>query len=265
MTKLTDWSRRVNHPSMAMARLGSASEYWQRNPALYEGYEELKQRYKALGRQVSRSYIAAQLSGHLLSEVLAAAGGIERALVHLRASIDELRAWVSDNQLKAEPGIACGLGHDASVDAWYAFSEILMWNRTLIERMDRRAGNKKFPRQGLLPALRPKRLKRSCEKVFAALQAGPVGRTRALANFVLHAALVNHPHTGAQLEPSGAIVLPIPELPTHQVAHWYLLSWRQGHDGVVLAEEMWPAVQAFMDGLLTAFERAVPKRMRRSP
>ena len=162
--------------------------------------------------------------------------------------------------------IRYGLGHEAAADAWFAFTELLMWSRTLIERMERRAGNpKKFPKQGLLPALKPKRLKGRCEKLFTILQASPVGQSRALANFVLHTALVNHPHTGAQLESSGAIVLPVPEFPMQQVAHWYLLSWRPGHDGVALAEEMWQQAQVFVDGLLTAFERAVPKRMRRTP
>ncbi len=255
----------MNHPAMALAPLGFASEYWHGDPLVYEGCEQLQQRYKALGRRVSGSYVSGELSRHLLSEVLVAAGGIEGALIRLQACIDELRAWVDHNQLKAQPGIPYGLGHEAAVDAWFAFAEVLMWSRILVERMERRPGNpKKFPKQGLLPAVKPKRLKSRCEKLFAALQASPVGQTRALANFVLHSALVNHPHTGAELRSSGEVVLPVPELPTQQVAHWYLLSWRPGHDGVALAEEMWRHVQVFVDGLLTAFERANPKRLRRT-
>ena len=266
LMKFAEWSHRVNFPQSALARLGFASEYWHGDPRLYEGYEQLQERFKLLGRKASRSYIAGELSSHLLSEVLAAAGGVEGALMRLRASIDELRVWVSANQFKAQAGVPHGLGHEAAVDAWYAFSEFLIWSRTLIERMERRAGNpKKFPKQGLLPALKPRRLKRNCEKLFSTLQAGPVGRSRPLVNFVIHAAMVNHPFTGAELEPSGAIVLPVPDLPTQQVAHWYLLSWHSGHDGVALAEEMWLSVQVFMDGLLAAFEKAVPKRMRRLP
>lgn len=256
----------MNHPTMALASLGGASEYWQGDPRLYEGHEQLQQLYKSLGRRVSRSYVAGELSRHLLSEVLVAAGGIEGALMRLRACIEELRACAEHNQFEAQPGVPFSLGHAAATDAWFAFAELLMWSRTLIERMERRAGNpKKYPKQGLLPALKPKRLKSRCERLFKVLQDSPVGRSRPLANFILHSALVNHPHTGVQLEPSGAIVLPVPDIPTQQVAHWYLLSWHAGHDGVALAEAMWQDVQVFVDGLLTAFERAVPKRMRRAP
>ncbi|HKE40991.1 MAG TPA: hypothetical protein VKG21_14215 [Casimicrobiaceae bacterium] len=255
----------MNSPTVALASLGFAGEYWQSNPRLYEGYEQLQQLYKSLGRKVSSSDVAYQLSRNLLSEVLVAAGGIEGALMRLRAAIAELQVWVVDNQLKAQPGIPQGLGHAAAVDAWFAFAELLMWSRTLVERMERRASSpKKFPKQGLLPALKPKRLKSRCEKIFAILQHSPVGQCRTLANFVLHTGLVNHPHTGARLEPSGAIVLPIPQLPIRPVAHWYLFSWQPGHDGVVLAEEMWRHVQIFVDDLLAAFEKAAPKRMRRN-
>jgi hypothetical protein len=264
LIKLIEWSRRLNYPAGALAPLGFAAECWLADARLYEGHEQLSERYKALGRRVSRSYIAEELSPHLLSDVLVAAGGIEGALQRLRASHAELQVVVRENRYEARPGVPHGLSDEAAVSAWYAFTELLMWGRTLTERMERRAGNsKKFPNQGLLPALKPKRLKAQCLRLFLALQSGPVGQSRSLANFVLHTALVNHPHTGVQLEPSGAIVLPVPELPGRQVAHWYLLSWRPGHDGFALAEDTWKHVQFFVDGLLTAFEEAVPKRLRK--
>lgn len=264
LTKFAEWACRMNFPQASKARLGFASEYWLGDPRLYEGYEQLRDRLKQLGRKAPPRYVAGQLSGHLLSEVLAAGGGAEGALMRLRASIDKLHLWVNENQFKAEAGVPHGLGHEAAADAWYAFSEFLIWSRTLVERMERRAGNpKKFPKQGLLPALKPKRLKRNCERLFTRLQAGPVGRSRPLVNFVVHAALINHPHTGAELQPSGAIVLPVPDLPTQQVAHWYLLTWHTGQDGVALAEDMWVSIQEFLDGLLAAFEKAAPRRMRR--
>jgi hypothetical protein len=92
-----------------------------------------------------------------------------------------------------------------------------------------------------------------------------VGQSRALANFMLHTALIQRPHSTVELEPSGAITLPIPDLPSQQVANWYLLSWQSKSDGLALAGRIWDAIQAFVEGLIAAFEAAIPRRMLRAP
>jgi hypothetical protein len=79
---------------------------------------------------------------------------------------------------------------------------------------------------------------------------------------MLHTALVAHPFSGVAVDSSGRVTLPIPDASTGSVKHWYLLTWQQKRDGLVVAEQMWVAVQNLVSGLLEAFEKAVPKRLR---
>lgn len=264
-SEFDQWSRRVNFPKTALAPLGFAGEYWKSERCLYEGFDQLDARLRALGRKTRKSDVAYQLTSHLLSDVLVAAGGVENSLIRLRAAVTELEAYASANQIRATQGVPHGLGHPAAVSAWYAFSDLLTWSRTVVERMERPPGDRRrFLNQGLLPALKPKRLIKRCERLLTALRDGPVGRSRNLSNFVLHTALVRHPHSGVQIDVSGSITLPVPDLPSQQVSHWYLLTWTREQDGLALAEEVWLSVQTFVEELIEAFEKSVPKRMRRA-
>ena len=154
------------------------------------------------------------------------------------------------------------MSHPAATDAWYEFANLLIWTRTLGERLDRPARRqKKFRNQGLLPALKPRRLAKRVDVLVGQL---PLGEVRWLANFVLHQALVRHPYWGAEVDATGTVRLPIPDASSGPVAHWHVLTWAQHRDGIAYADELWRAVEDFIDGLLTAFESAVPKRLRRT-
>lgn len=265
LVNFDQWSRRVNFPKGAAAPLGFGGEYWKTDPRLYEGFEQLNARLRGLGRKARKTDVAYQLTSNLLGDMLVAAGGVENSVVRLRAAIGELKAYVLAHELKAANGIQYGLSHPAAITSWYAFSDLLTWSRTVVERMEHRAGNrKKFPMQGLLPALKPVRLRKRCEKLLATLSDGPVGQSRNLANFVLHTALVQHPLSGVQIDATGLITLPVPDLPSQLTSHWYLLTWDREQDGIVLAEEIWDSVRSFLDALIDAFEKSVPKRLRRT-
>jgi hypothetical protein len=75
--------------------------------------------------------------------------------------------------------------------------------------------------------------------------------------------MLRHPYSGALLDPTGAVRLPILDAPPRGIANWYLFTWVDDRDGVAFAEELWLAVQDFIDALLTAFKQAVPRRLRR--
>lgn len=261
--KMAQWWRRAHFPAHANAALGFGSEYWHSDAEHYEGWELLRDRQKSLGRKTKRRDLAYELASHLLDDVIVAAGGIENSIIRLRTHIVALENFVSDQKLRATPGVPYGLAHDAATSAWFAFSDVLTWSRTLVERMERPTRDRRLPRQGLVPAIKPKRLKKRCEKLLHGLRAGPVGQARLLANFVLHSGLVRHPYSGVELAPSGAIRLPVPDAPANPVSHWYLLRWSDERDGLVLAEELWDATQKFIEQLLEAFDTAVPKRLRK--
>jgi hypothetical protein len=206
------------------------------------------------------------LASHLLDDVIVAAGGVERAIAQLREALGRLTDYASIHNIKPKDRIPVGLSHEASAEAWYAFSDVLSWSRTAVERLKRQpADRKRLPEQGLIPALRPKRLRKRCDSLLNQLRTGPVGQARPLANFLLHSAMIQHPFSGVQINNAGGVVLPIPDAPSHPVSHWYLLTWNQNRDGFTFAEELWQAIQTFIDDLLDAFEKAVPKRLRKNP
>ena len=124
----------------------------------------------------------------------------------MRTAAAELQAYADKHNMKAAPGVPHGLGHPAATDLWYAFADLVSWTRTVVERLDRRAeDSKQFPGQGLVPALKPKRLKRKAEAVLEDLRRGPVGKARPIANFMLHTALVAHPFSGVAVDTSGRV------------------------------------------------------------
>jgi len=263
-TKFDEWWRRASFPAKASAPLGFGYEYWDLNLARYEGWKQLRERYQTLGRKTTKRGLAYELASHLLGDVLVAAGGVEVAVSRMRIAAAELHAYADEHNMKPAPGVPHGLGHPAATDLWYAFADLVSWTRTVVERLERRAEDpKQFPRQGLIPALRPKRLKRKAEAILNDLRRGPVGKARPIANFMLHTALVAHPFSGVAVDTSGRVMLPVPDPPVHSVKHWYLLTWNQHRDGLEVAEETWEAVQRCVEELLEAFERAVPKRLRR--
>ena len=260
--QLARWLRRISIPDSAKAKLGFGYEYWNLDPAQYEGWEQLRERLNSHDRSAAKRAVAYELSSHLLEDVVVAAGGVETSIATLRRAIADLQIYIQINNIRPKND-SYFLSRDAATTAWYAFADLLAWARGIVERIDRLpADRKKFPRQGLLPAIKPKRLKRKIEQLLIELQNGPVGQARLLANFMLHSALVQHPHSGVRVSESGSIILPIPNSPSSSVAHWYLLNWDAGRDGITLAEEIWSSVQDFVNKLLIAFETAVPKRLR---
>jgi hypothetical protein len=259
--RLSEWFRRSSFPSASKVRLGAGAELWDSDPTHYEGWSNLRDRLIALGRKPSKRLLAYYMSDHLLDDVLAAAGGVEDAIGQLRSAVSELERWVSEQGFRATPEVPHGLGHDASTAAWYALANVISWARALEERLDRPpVDRKKFPRQGLVPAVRPERLQKRVTVLLADLRRGPVGETRPPANFTLHAAMLRHPYSGALLDPTGGVRLPIPDAPPRRIANWHLFTWADDRDGVAFAEELWLSVQDFIDALLTAFEKAVPRR-----
>ena len=245
-------------------RLGWGEEHWDLEADHYEGALALRQRLRDLGRRSTKHAVALDLADFLLSDVLVAAGGVERAVGLLRQAKAGLSQLADQLGLRGTPEVPRpGLGDAGSIDAAYAFADFLSWVRALDERLDRRACERGVKRrQGLLPALRPKRLTSRVHDAIEAFRAGPGGSCRDLANFTLHTSLVRNPWSGVVVDESGVITLPIPDTPARAVYHWYLLTWSGDRDGFAFAEQVWSDVQKLTDDLLAAFEKAVPKRMR---
>ena len=88
LSRTNEWNRRVHFPIAANASLGWGYEYWVLDPAIYEGHAELKARAAEVHRRQKRRtwtkrQLAAELSDHLLDEVLATAGGAEHSILEI--------------------------------------------------------------------------------------------------------------------------------------------------------------------------------------
>ena len=257
------WMKRVKFSEVAKAPLGFGSEYWISTASHYEGWTDLRDRLNSLGRQALKRDIAVELSSNLLEEVVVAAGGVEQAVESLRRCKGVIEQYAREHGVRSQPGVPQGLATVDTVEVAYLFANVMAWSRSVVERVERRPLNRKhFGDQGLLPALKPKRLKKRVETLFDTIRDGPVGETRRLANFTLHTALVRSPHSGIELLPSGEVVLPIPDAPSRPVTHWILLTWHDARDGFAFADELWTSIETFIEGLLDAFEASIPKRLR---
>jgi hypothetical protein len=267
MTRLDDWFSRVHFPSRAEASLGWGYEYWHLDPTRYEGHAELKIKGSALGRRWTKRQLAYRFVDHLLDDVMAAAGGVEHSIVAIRSAVAEAQEWSDEHAAPVQPGVPHGIGHPSVIRAWYEFANVLSWARAVEERLDRpepwaRRGSPKLPRQGLINAVKYVRLKKRLDNLLADLRNGPLAETRLLANFTLHAALMSNPHSGARLTSTGKVYLPIPDKTVSPIAHVDLFSWNENRDAIDFAEQLWASIEEFIDNVLEAFEKAVPKRFR---
>src|SRR5207244_2882321 len=108
----------------------------------------------------------------LLDDVLAAAGGVEHSMLALRDALQRSQALADQFKPKLAPeSVPTGIADISTIDAWYEFANLLSWARVLEERLDRR-GQGRLPRQGLVNALKPVRLKKRVSKLTDDLRAG---------------------------------------------------------------------------------------------
>jgi len=222
----------------------------------------VKNRHVALGRRISNRSLAFRMAENLLSGVIVTAGGVEHALAALRREVARAQV-IADKHITVTPGVPHGLQDESATAAWYEFANLITWARAFDERLDRRARPSKLRNQGLLPAIQPKRLRKRVQAEVGRLRAGPLGETRFLANFTLHADLVRHSFSGVSVDDGGSVRLPIPDSPRTHIDHWHVLTWADDRDGVEFAEALWQSIESFMDALLDAFEKATPKRLRK--
>jgi hypothetical protein len=152
---------------------------------------------------------------------------------------------------------------DPSIDdAWYTVEELLVWARTLDDRLRRRANDKKrYPDQGLIPALAEGPRRDAVIAARARLCSAGVNEARYLAGLNLH---MQSTQAGSKLGRmrSGRIVLPFPDQVTARVSHRHQLTYNENRDAVAVADSLMAAAERFMDELMRAFEEHLPERFK---
>ena len=143
LSRTNEWNQRVHFPTAAKAPLGWGYEYWILDPKIYQGHVEVKARAAEVRRRQKRHswtkrQLAAELSDHLLDEVLTAAGGVEHSILALRDALNRAQAWADQIEPKLTPeSVPTSIADFSVVDAWYEFANLLSWARALEERLIR--------------------------------------------------------------------------------------------------------------------------------
>jgi hypothetical protein len=258
---------RVNAWRNRMIRemLGQGYELWDLARPKAAVHDRLAQKAAKIGRDYDDEDIAYMLVDHLLDEVLNAAEGIER-------SFDAMKLDARDAQSKASGYLASHRSdplperhhwtEPSTVDVWFEFIDMLIWTRTLQDRIERR-GMGGDPEQGLLPALAPGSLKRGVASAFQEFKDGHAAEARHLTNYGVHAGLLPNPGTPlAEVRQDGSLFFVMPDQITTPIDHWQEFSFSQQRDALAFADELFSQVVTFVDLVLDAFRDAVPARFR---
>jgi hypothetical protein len=155
-------------------------------------------------------------------------------------------------------------GYPSLEDAWYALEELLIWARTLDDRLRREAADKRRYRdQGLIPALADGPRRDAVIEARTRLLSGGVDEAGHLAGLSLHMQSSQAGTKGGAVR-SGKIILPFPDRVTSRVSHRWQLTYNEGRDAISFADGLMASVEQFMDEMLTAFETHLPERFKTS-
>jgi hypothetical protein len=153
------WQWRIMFGAGRLASLDSGTELWNWDIDAYESAAGIRAAYTRSGKPFDDNLVLYDATQSLLRDVVHAAGGVESAYQRLtrsvaaaQASHDEWATGPGANLTKGpEPELGTGWSDRHIEDAWYAVAEMIVWARTLDERLRRDVKN--GPDQGLIPAL----------------------------------------------------------------------------------------------------------------
>lgn len=257
LTRYEIWMRRVRRE-----QLGAWDENWAdlSSTSQYAAWRKLAE------VRGDRADVQGYLTRSLLSEVLYAAGGVERELGQLRKTLSDVEQFAGEATGRPAPPtveqpIVGSYGAAPPVRAAsYCFIDLLSWARATVERTDRRYKSGSTERAGLLPALADGQLRDSVEAALRHLMAA-LRDSRFLASYALHTGAV--PADGArtaEILPDEHVVARVPDPLGDPVLTWETLEFTQGRDMLTYATELMTAIEIFVDRVLDAFAANRPAR-----
>ena len=184
----------------------------------------------------------------LLSEVLYAAGGVERELQRLRKALDQKA--LHDAEPVPGPYAAARPVREAS----YGFVNLLSWARSTVDRTDRPYKLGSSGRVGLLPALRQGELRDSVAAALQHLRAA-LRDSRALSSYAFHVGAVpDEEAPGRGILPDAAnLAPPAYPLTNPALAGEKALEFTEDRDMLTYATELMAAIEVFVNQVLDAF------------
>jgi hypothetical protein len=281
VAKTWKWRKRILH-----GLLGFEAEVWKWDVGVYEGTDAMR------SRGLNDDEILIEVTKTLLWDVVDAAGGVlgaherfTQSLALAQERYTQTAQEIDISEGTPEPNVRTFYGDVLLEDAWYSLEEMIVWARTLDERLKRRTFDRRRY-QGLIPALRHRglipalaqRLKRRTfgrrpryQGLIPALADGPrrqvvinararllndhsMKEAKSFANMSLHTHSTE-PGTKGQAEVRGGqLVLRFPDRPTQPVSYRWQLTYNEDREARSYADGLIRVVERFMDELLTAFE-----------
>ena len=259
LTQYDMWMRRVERE-----QLGTRDGTWAEvsSTPQYATWRRLAEA-RGAGDDVPR-----YMTHSLLSEVIFAAGGVEREFQQLCQALADARRSAGEATPHSSPSpgpvIAPGQGLPRSYgtappmrEASYCFVDLLGWARSTVERTDRPYRPGSSERAGLIPALAPGQLRDGVEAALRQLRAA-LRDSRFLAGYALHAGAVPEGTPGAEILPDGRVLARLAEPVTDPVLTWEGLEFTEARDMLTYATGLMAAVEAFVSRVLDAFAAGRP-------
>ena len=261
MPRHQDWLRRF-----AVGHGFAWGELWAdvRSHPDYPTWQQLARRR---GLAPDKELLGYHMTRGLILEVIHAAGGVERELAQVQAALEEAQAWADQAVLnfpneREKPLWGVNAAAPSLVDVSYAFVNLLIWARTVRERVERPWRPRSTKRVGLLPALEPGPLQDRVADALSILD-DALAEARYLTNHALHAGSLPSTSTpAAEVLEDGRIVFRIPNPVAGPITTWEEFSFSDGRDALTYAHSLMQSVADFVDEVLTAFEDNVPARAR---
>jgi len=135
-----EWSRKIAFGAGRTAPLDFGAELWKWDVALYESRDGIVAALRRSGRPFDDDSILIEATHTLLRDVVDAAGGVERSHGRLHQAMTLAQEICAQwrFQLGETPDNVPVFMSDQSVeDAWYTVEELLVWARTLDDRLRR--------------------------------------------------------------------------------------------------------------------------------
>jgi hypothetical protein len=257
LTKYEIWMRRVRRE-----QLGAWDENWTDLTSTGQ-YAAWRQLAEARGAGAD---VQGYLTRSLLSEVLYAAGGVERELGQLRRALADVQQLAGEATARpatpaVEQPIVGSYGAAPPVrEASYSFINLLSWARATVERTDRRYKSGSKERAGLLPALAEGQLRDSVAAALRHLMAA-LRDSRFLADYAVHTGAVpGVGRPGAEILPDGHILARVPDPLADPVLTSEAFEFARDREMLTYATELMTATEIFVDSVLDAFAANRPAR-----
>ena len=253
------WSKRIHFGENRLVSLDWGTELWKWDVTLYESADGIRAALTRTGRPFDDDSILFDATSSLVDDVVDAAGGVEQAHQRLHLAVDAVHVSVAQWSIATPEGI--GLSDPTIEAAWYTLEELLVWARTLDDRLRRKPRDKRYPDQGLIPALAENPRRDAIMGARSRLRQNGVQEARWLAGLNLHMQSTQAGSKHGRMR-SGQVFMPFPDRVNESIGHRWQLTYKEDRDIVSFADGLMTAVERFMDDMIAAFEQNLPARFK---